>query len=204
VRKDKIHDFYFHKAKKEKYSARSVYKLQNIQDKYHLFAAGNKVLDLGASPGSWSEYIIEILGPKGSLYALDLNPLSITAQEKIKRKGLEFQFHQQSVFDPLPMELPPLDAVISDMAPSTQGNRTVDCARSLELITRAFEIAQLHLKQGGHFVVKLFHSNETVQAAKDWEKFFKFAKLYRPPAVQKESKEIYFIGQHLLNGKSIS
>lgn len=203
MRKDKIHDFYFHKAKKEKYSARSVYKLQNIQEKYHLFSAGNKILDLGASPGSWSEYVIEILGPSGTLYALDLKPLSMTAQEKIKKKGLEFKFFQQSVFDPITEPLPPLDAVISDMAPSTQGNRTVDCARSLELIVRAFEIAQEHLKQGGHFVVKIFHSNETIEAAKGWEKFFKFAKLYRPPAVQKESKEIYFIGQHLLSGKRI-
>ena len=148
--------------------------------------------------------MIEILGPKGGLYALDLKPLSLTAQEKVKRVGIDFHFYQQSVFDPLPTNIPALDAVISDMAPSTQGNRTVDCARSLELISRAFEIAQEHLKLGGHFVVKLFHSNETVQAAKNWESFFKFAKLYRPPAVQKESKEIYFIGQHLLNGKSIS
>lgn len=198
MKRDKIHDFYFHKAKKEKFSARSVYKLQNIQEKYHLFAAGNKVLDLGASPGSWTEYLVTVLGSKGKLWALDLKPLSMTAQEKISKAGLEFSFLQQSVYDPLPTNIPELDAVVSDMAPSTQGNRTVDCARSLELITRAFEIAQTHLKTGGHFVVKLFHSDDTIQAAKSWEKTFKFAKLYRPPAVAKESKEIYFVGQNFI------
>lgn len=198
MKRDKIHDFYFHKAKKEKFSARSVYKLQNIQEKYHLFAAGNKVLDLGASPGSWTEYLVTVLGSKGKLWALDLKPLSMTAQEKISKAGLEFSFLQQSVYDPLPANIPELDAVVSDMAPSTQGNRTVDCARSLELITRAFEIAQTHLKTGGHFVVKLFHSDDTIQAAKSWEKTFKFAKLYRPPAVAKESKEIYFVGQNFI------
>lgn len=155
-------------------------------------------MDLGASPGSWTEYLIEILGPKGFIFALDLKPLSITAQAKIKKIGTECHFLQQSVFDDLPANLPPMDAVVSDMAPSTQGNRTVDCARSLELINRAFEIAQKHLKKGGHFVVKLFHSDDTIQAAKGWEKFFKFAKLYRPPAVQKDSKEIYFVGQNFL------
>jgi len=122
----------------------------------------------------------------------------MTAQEKISKAGLEFSFLQQSVYDPLPANIPELDAVVSDMAPSTQGNRTVDCARSLELITRAFEIAQTHLKTGGHFVVKLFHSDDTIQAAKSWEKTFKFAKLYRPPAVAKESKEIYFVGQNFI------
>lgn len=198
MKRGKLHDFYFHKAKKEKFSARSVYKLQNIQEKYHLFSLGNKVLDLGASPGSWTEYLIGLLGSKGGLWALDLKPLSLTAQAKIEKAGLAFTFLEQSVFDDLPEGLPAFDAVVSDMAPSTQGNRTVDCARSLELIQRAFQIAQKHLKTGGHFVVKLFHSDDTIQAAKSWEKSFKFAKLYRPPAVAKESKEIYFVGQNLI------
>jgi len=202
VKRDNLHDFYFHKAKRENYSARSVYKLQNIQEKYHLFGPGNKVMDLGAAPGSWVEYLVEILGPRGFIFALDLKPLSITAQGKIKKRGTEFKFLQQSVFDDLPTDLPTMDAVISDMAPSTQGNRTVDCARSLELINRAFEIAQIHLKKGGHFVVKLFHSNDTVESTKTWERYFKFAKLCRPPAVQKDSKEIYFVGQNFLKESS--
>jgi 23S rRNA (uridine2552-2'-O)-methyltransferase len=196
VKRDKIHDFYFHKAKKEKFSARSVYKLQNIQDKYHLFAAGNKVLDLGAAPGSWTEYLVSILGKKGMLIALDEQPLSITALAKLKKSELRFEFLRQSVFDPLPDNLPKFDGVVSDMAPFTQGNRTVDTSKSLELIERAFQIATKHLKQGGHFVVKLFHSEDTVKASRSWQRHFKFAKLYKPPAVQKESKEIYFIGQN--------
>jgi len=198
MKRGNIQDFYFHKAKREDYSARSVYKLQNIQEKYHLFSSGNKIIDLGASPGSWSEYLIEILGPKGMLVALDLKPLSMTALQKIEAKKINFQFLQQSVLDDLPTDFPDFDAVVSDMAPSTQGNRSVDCARSLELIEAAFRIAEKHLKRGGHFVVKLFHSNDTIAATKSWEKKFKFAKLYRPPAVRKESKEIYFVGQNYL------
>ncbi len=196
MKKGKVQDFYFHKAKREKYSARSVYKLKNIQEKYHLISKGNRVLDLGASPGSWSEYIVGLIGRTGELWALDEKPLSLTAQQKIKATGCGFRFLKQSVFEEISAEWPSLDLVVSDMAPFTQGNRTVDCSRSLELITRAHEIAVKALKKGGHFVTKLFHSPETVAMAKSWEKEFKFAKLYKPPAVQKDSKEIYFVGQH--------
>ena len=81
------------------------------------------------------------------------------------------------------------------MAPFTQGNKLVDTAGSLELITRGFDICKKHLKQGGHFLVKLFQSEDTMKAAKAWGKDFEFSKIYRPPAVQKESKETYFIGR---------
>lgn len=173
-----------------------MYKLQNIQEKYKLFAAGNKVLDLGAAPGSWTEYLVSTLGKTGSLWAVDQQDLSITCQNKIKNSEIHFTFLRQSVMDPLPEDLPAMDAVVSDLAPFTQGNRTVDCAKSLELILRAFEVAQKHLKTGGHFVAKLFHSPETIEATRSWGPYFKFSKLYRPPAVAKESKEIYFVGQN--------
>lgn len=196
MKKDKVKDFYFHKAKRENFSARSVYKLQNIQEKYKILAPGNAVLDLGASPGSWSEYICTILGKRGRLAALDIKDLSLSAKEKIKRSEVQFDFFLNSVFEPMPENLLAFDAVVSDMAPSTQGNRLVDSQGSLELALRAFEIASSHLKPGGHFVVKLFQSEETVAASKAWAKAFKMSKLYRPPATHKDSKEVYFIGLH--------
>ncbi len=196
MKKDKVQDFYFHKAKREKFSARSVYKLQNIQEKYKILSPGNRVIDLGASPGSWCEYLAPLLGPKGFLFALDIKPLSKTAEDRIRASGVNFTFVQQSVFDPLADNLPPLDVVLSDMAPSTQGNRTVDTSNSLELILRGYEIAKTHLKNGGHFVVKFFQSQDTVEATKSWGKSFKMSKLYRPPAVHKDSKEVYFVGMH--------
>ncbi|MDB5038075.1 MAG: ribosomal methyltransferase RrmJ/FtsJ [Bacteriovoracaceae bacterium] len=118
--------------------------------------------------------------------ALDIKPLSHFAHEKIKNSGVDFQFLHQSVFDPLPAGLPIFDSIISDMAPSTSGNRMVDCQNSLELISGAFEIASQHLKEGGHLIVKIFQSQETVDASKTWGKSFKSSKLYRPPAFQKD------------------
>jgi 23S rRNA (uridine2552-2'-O)-methyltransferase len=198
VRKDHIKDFYFHKAKREKYSARSVYKLKNIQDKYHLIAKGNKILDLGAAPGSWTEYLVELLGKNGVLVSLDQRPLSMTALEKIKQKGVSFQFLQQSIYDDLPEDLPEFDTIVCDIAPLTSGPKLVDTARSLELVEAAYQIAEKHLKKGGHFVVKLFQSEDSVKASKGWQKRFKMGKLYKPPSTHKESKEIYFVGQHFL------
>lgn len=197
MKKEHVKDFYFYKAKREKYSARSVYKLKNIQDKYHLFSKGNRVLDLGASPGSWSEYLVEILGKSGTLYSLDQKPLSLSALQKMENFGIQFQFLQQSVMAPLPVDLPLMDAIVSDLAPWTQGAKIVDQAGSLELVTRVFELAEKHLKPGGHLVIKLFQSEEAIALAKQWMKRFKLGKLYKPPATHKESKEIYFVGCHL-------
>lgn len=158
------------------------------------------MLDLGASPGSWTEYLVELIGKTGLLVALDERDLSITAKAKIKKRGCDFLFFQQSIFEPLPKKLAALqfDCVVSDLAPLTSGPKLVDSARSLELVNRAFDIAQAQLKVGGHFVVKLFQSPDSVETAKSWEKAFKLAKLYKPPSTHKESKEIYFVGRHLL------
>lgn len=199
MKKEHVKDFYFYKAKREKYSARSVYKLKNIQEKYKVISKGNRVLDLGAAPGSWTEYLIEILGRNGEIIALDERPLSLTAQRKIEKIGLKFRFLQQSVMDELPEDIQNLDAVVSDLAPWTQGPKLVDQMNSLVLVERAHAIATKHLKKGGHFIVKIFQSEEAQKQVKLWEKEFKMAKLYKPPSTHKESKEIYFVGLHYTN-----
>lgn len=155
---------------------------------------GNKVLDLGASPGSWTEYMAPLLGPEGVLWAVDERPLNASALEKAKKVGIFFYFLKQSVFDPLPSNLPSFNVVVSDLAPWTQGTPLVDTHESLKLIELAFEIVKAHLNEGGHFVVKLFQSPETIKTVKSWKPWFQWTKLYRPGAVRKESKEIYFIG----------
>jgi 23S rRNA (uridine2552-2'-O)-methyltransferase len=194
VKKNHVQDHYFHKAKREKYSARSVYKLKHVQEKYRILQPGSSVLDLGAAPGSWSEYVVEIIGPKGFLCALDHRPLSEKALQRIHQHGCGFRFIEASIYNDLPLDLENFDCVLSDLAPWTAGSKLVDSSRSLELVGRAAEIALLKLSEGGNFVVKLFQSEESIQAAKSWEKHFKTAKLVKPPSTHKESKEIYFVG----------
>lgn len=198
MRKDKnrIRDHYFNKAKQEKYPARSVYKLKDIQDKWKLLQPAHRVLDLGAAPGSWTEYVLKILDKNGELWAVDERALSENTQNKIKNAKARVHFLEQSIFADLPEELPKFDVILSDMAPWTGGNKIVDSTKQLELIARAFELAAKQLKSGGHFVTKVFQSPDADQLTKSWKTRFKMSKLFRPPSVKKESKEIYFVGQN--------
>ena len=198
MRRENLHDHYFQKAKKENFSARSVYKLKDIQEKYKILKSPMHVLDLGAAPGSWSEYLADSLqdlskaysrrnlrtpGPRmlqktsesalgnpepsaaqksskseSVLVSLDIQPLSPAALERIRRSGIRFHYLQKSIFETCTFEDGPFDLIVSDMAPSTQGSRLVDCAGSGELIQAAWTLARSHLKQGGHFIVKVFQS----------------------------------------------
>jgi len=190
-----VRDHYFHKAKKEHYLARAVYKLQEIQDRYKILRPGNRVLDLGAAPGSWMQFAREIVGSSGLVVGVDL-------------KGVEHRFPegvvvlQGDVTDPelarsLSVEHGPFDVVLSDMAPSTSGIRVADSARSALLFESALEMARSALRPGGHFVAKLFQGAEfhvLVQAVK---RDFEWVKVTKPDASRKQSKEIYVIGMRL-------
>ena len=196
VQKSHVKDYYFFRAKRENFSARSVYKLKNIQEKYQLIRPGHQVLDLGAAPGGWTEYLVNIIGKGGKLWAVDERPLSHSSLQRIKNIGLGFQFLEQPIFKDLDLGSAKMDVIVSDVAPWTAGSKWIDSSKSYELVKRAYELAVVHLKEEGHFIVKIFHSPETIALSKKWQKRFKLGKLYKPTATHKESKEIYFVGQH--------
>ncbi|HOI95056.1 MAG TPA: RlmE family RNA methyltransferase [Syntrophobacter fumaroxidans] len=190
-----VRDHYFHKAKKEHYLARAVYKLQEIQDRYKILKPGNRVLDLGAAPGSWMQFAREIVGPSGLVVGVDL-------------KGVEHRFPegvvvlQGDVTDPglarsLSVEHGPFDVVLSDMAPSTSGIRVADSARSALLFESALEMARSALRPGGHFVAKLFQGAEFHVLLQAVKRDFEWVKVTKPDASRKQSKEIYVIGMRL-------
>ena len=184
-------DHYSRKAQKEKYPARSVYKLQEIQKKYRLIRKGERVLDLGCSPGSWLAYAAELTGEGGRVVGIDLKPVSIQLPahvtvykgdvlapgEELTRK-LEQRFH----------------AVISDMAPNTTGNKDVDAARSFDLCEAALTLSQEVLVPNGAFLCKIFQG-ELFQAFSERVKAcFKRQHIFKPQSSRKASKEIYIIG----------
>lgn len=190
-----VRDHYFHKAKKEHYLARAVYKLQEIQDRYKILKPGNRVLDLGAAPGSWMQFAREIVGASGLVVGVDL-------------KGVEHRFPegvvvlQGDVTDPglarsLSVEHGPFDVVLSDMAPSTSGIRVADSARSALLFESALEMARSALRPGGHFVAKLFQGAEFHVLLQAVKRDFEWVKVTKPDASRKQSKEIYVIGMRL-------
>lgn len=194
MQKQHVKDHYYHRAKREQYSARSVYKLAEIHKKYQIVSNRRRVLDLGAAPGSWTEYLASLLKKGASLTAIDERPLSDQAIQRLQKASIQFNFYKQSIFDELPIS-ERFDLIVCDVAPWTGGVKWVDSSRAFDLIQRAGQIATAHLVGDGNFVVKLFHSDDSIQLAKNWAKSFKLGKLYKANATHRESKEIYFVGR---------
>jgi 23S rRNA (uridine2552-2'-O)-methyltransferase len=186
-------DHYFKKAKELNFAARSVFKLEEIDQKYKIVKPGQMILDMGAAPGSWSQYCSKKIGPKGRILGVDLTaitiPLSNATFIQADLRGLNLQqIFEQHGFTP------PFDLVISDMAPKTTGIRITDQARSVELVELAIETARKFLKPGGHFVAKLFHSEDFGKLRDEIKKIFERFEAMKPDSTRKISKEIFLIG----------
>ena len=182
-------DHYTRRARDEKYPARSVYKLKEIQKKVRLIRPGDRVLDLGCAPGSWLIHAAELTGPSGTAVGIDPAPVTIPLPaQAAARVG--------DVFEPGTVEAlgSPFDVVMSDMAPSTTGNRVVDAARSVALCERALEIAGAVLVEGGRFVCKIFQGEDVEAVSDRVRKAFETHKTFKPQSSRKASREIYLIG----------
>jgi len=184
-------DCYTRKAKEEGFVARSVYKLKEAQQKYRLLKAGDIVLDLGCAPGAWSQYALKMVAPKGWVVGLDLNPVSL--------KAPHFVFLQKDVFEVSFEELRKLspkgfyDAVLSDLAPKTTGDRSGDHFRSLSLARRALELASELLSPQGLFMVKVFEGERFPAFREEVAGRFKRLKLFRPKSTRSSSREIFVL-----------
>jgi len=190
--KNKWDDHYTRKARKENFSARSVYKLQEIQDKYQLIRKGDRVLDLGCAPGSWLQYTAKLVGSNGRVVGVDKKAISLKLPSHVTvYTGDIFSIDLVMADEPLSS----FDAVLSDMAPATTGNKVVDAARSLDLCTAAFALANKYLKPGGSFVSKIFQGEDFKLFSDSIRKCFKINKILKPQSCRKASKEIYIIGR---------
>ncbi|HZK20527.1 MAG TPA: RlmE family RNA methyltransferase [Treponemataceae bacterium] len=192
-------DFWTKKAFSEGYPARSVYKLQEIDEKFNILKKGSVVLDLGAAPGSWTVFVLRALDGTGHVTAIDLKPLS----KKIKANNLTF-FEGDMTDADFRNEIKrngPYDTIICDAAPATTGNKVVDTARSAGLVEMAIYYAQKMLKPGGNFVVKIFQSGDQQSFLKLLRETFALAKGFKPKACRAKSFETYLIG---LDKKSLA
>ncbi len=181
-------DRFFHKAKADGFVARSAYKLEELQKKYKVIPKGSFVVDLGASPGSWSQLALKLTGPEGLVVGLDLKEVTIKAPNA--------RFYVMDVFnlDPEIFEGKEVDVVISDMAPNTTGVRSVDQARSEALCLEVLKVSDQYLKPGGNLVMKLFEGGDAELVAKEVKKRFKNFQRFKPEAVRKGSFETYLVG----------
>ena len=186
----KPQDHYFRRAKKEGYSARSVYKLEEIDRRVRLFRPGQRVLDLGCHPGSWLQYCARAVGRRGLVVGVDTRTISIELPPHV-------HFIQADVFELLPTDLYQIsedfDVVLSDLAPATTGMRSVDSSRSLALFQRALTLADDLLVPGAHFLGKIFQGSGFEEMVKDLKSRFDKVKVIRPRATRSQSKEIYVV-----------
>jgi len=183
-------DKFFKKAKEQGYRARSAFKLQAIQDRFHLISPGDKVLDLGAAPGSFLQLIGQLIGPKGVAVGIDLKPIDDLKRPNVKT--ITGDILDESVYQQLGIDQ--FDVITSDLAPSTSGIKSVDAGRSFQLNEQVLKVAEKYLKPGGHVVMKAFPGAEHQKLLKKTKDMFKNLKVFRPAAVRQSSREEYVIG----------
>ena len=182
-------DHYGRKAKSDGYAARSVYKLEEIQKRFQVIPRNGAVLDLGCSPGSWSNYVKRVGGADTTMVGIDLTEVS----------GYLGRQFVESVFDVPEEELRVAlgggaDLVISDMAPATSGNRFTDHVRQIELAEQARVLAARLLRPGGNFVVKVFEGEDASDLVARIRADYGKTKRVKPKAVRKESVEFFVVG----------
>lgn len=197
-----IKDHFYKEAKEAGYFARSVYKLEEIDLKYKIIPSKNRtkpfiILDLGASPGSWLQYLDSKLLDKDIIVAIDINDIKINSKK--------INFFKKSVFDFTSIEVlnitkNKLDAVISDMAPKTTGLRIKDQEDSLELAYQALKFAIELLNKNGNFVCKFFQiiSPDVKKFTTEVKKYFKETHVFKPKSSRKESYECFIVGKSFL------
>ncbi|MCI1208302.1 MAG: RlmE family RNA methyltransferase [Treponema sp.] len=185
-------DFWSKKAFSEGFPARSVYKLKEIDEKFTIIKKNSTVLDLGAAPGSWTVFLLRRLAGTGNVVSVDLNPLA----SDVKADNLFF--YQGDLNDAgirrTIREKGEYDLVVCDAAPLTTGNKTVDTARSEQLVEMALWYAETMLKRGGNFVVKIFQNGDQQAFLKTMRQLFTTARGFKPKACRSESFETYLIG----------
>ncbi|MFA6504745.1 MAG: RlmE family RNA methyltransferase [Treponemataceae bacterium] len=196
-------DYWSLKAQKEGYPARSVYKLKEMDEKFSLLKGaksgpGIRVLDLGAAPGSWSLYVLRKFTGSGFVSAADLSPLS-RAYDKGLFDSPNFFFLQGDIYEQATRDAllakGPYRLLISDVAPSTMGNRSVDTLRSLALVEEVVNYAELCLEVGGSLVVKIFQGGDVQGVQKRIKSLFQASRSFKPEACRPGSFETYLIGQ---------
>ena len=201
---DHINDPYVKLAKREGYRARAAYKLKEIDENLGLIRPGSLVVDLGSTPGAWSQYVRRKLSPTGAaagalngqIVALDLLPM-----EPIE--GVVFiqgDFREPEVLQILEQTLAAggaakkVDVVISDMAPNLSGIESADAARITDLVELAVDFSVQHLKPDGALVVKLFHGGAYDPMVKLFKATFKAVKRFKPKASRPGSSETFLVG----------
>jgi 23S rRNA (uridine2552-2'-O)-methyltransferase len=192
-------DAFYAKAKKEGYRSRAAYKLLELAGREKVVGPGDFVVDAGAAPGGWSQVLLQLVGKKGKVAAVDILPMDPLPEAN-------FLFFPRDVTDPaLPAEIVAFfgrraDAVVSDAAPNTTGISFTDQARSADLVRAVLALAGETLREGGTFLAKIFEGAEAEDVVRDLRASFGKVRRIRPAATRKESFELYLLAETYRRG----
>ncbi|MFN7484713.1 MAG: RlmE family RNA methyltransferase [Betaproteobacteria bacterium] len=202
---DHMNDPYVRLAQKEGYRARAAYKLKEIDEALRLVKPGQVVVDLGATPGAWSQYLRRRFAPEGAAAgALDGTIIALDVLPFEPIEGVQFiqgDFREDAAALQLAEALAgrPVDLVVSDMAPNLSGIESADSARIAHLVELAVEFAERHLKPEGALVCKCFHGSGYSQLVRLFKDRFRVVKPVKPKASRDKSAETFLVGLGLKN-----
>jgi 23S rRNA (uridine2552-2'-O)-methyltransferase len=190
-------DEFVKKAYAQGYRSRAVFKLIEIQEKDRIIKPGMNVLDLGAAPGGWSQYVRKVIGKKNQIIALDILPI-----EPLERvEFIQGDFTENEVLETLygVLDGRQIHLVLSDMAPNITGNKQIDLPRSIYLAELALDVARHVLNGGGGFLVKMFQGEGFDAFLQDLQKSFAKVVIRKPKASRPRSNEVYILAKGFKN-----
>ncbi len=189
-------DKFYYLAKKERYRSRAAFKLLELQTKFDFLGEGQNILEIGSSPGGWSQIVTSITGT--TVFSVDINkmdPLENTVfiRGRVGDKALKERIKEE--MNQLGVES--FDGIISDAMSRTSGNKDIDHSSSYLICQEVMALAQALLKKDGFVVLKQFQGDLTVQFVNQWKKYFGFSKLTKVAASRESSKEVYIVFKYL-------
>lgn len=189
-------DYYYRKAKEEKYRSRATYKLFQAIEKYHFIKNGDVVVDLGAAPGGWVQAARKIVGSRGFVLGVDLKPVEPFPRSNVRT--IIGDINEQETLEQILSMLPrKADVVISDASPNISGIWEVDHARQIDLAHQSLKIALETLRPLGNFFVKVFEGDLLVDFINKVKRHFEVVRIIKPKASRAKSSEIFVLGMHL-------
>ena len=186
-------DIYVRQSKIEGYRSRAVYKLKEINEKFKILKNGQSIADLGAAPGSWSQFLSSTLKNK-KLLAIDLIEINEIKNVKIIKGDFTNEIHKKKIKLFFNYKI---DLVISDMAVNTSGNKNLDSILTGELAMEAMKFSKDILKSNGQFVSKIFMGSTFNEIISNSKKYFRETYIFKPPSSRKDSKETFLISKFL-------
>ncbi|KTD42595.1 ribosomal RNA large subunit methyltransferase J [Legionella parisiensis] len=186
-------DVYVKKAQLEGYRSRAVYKLKEVDEKESLLKPGMTVVDLGAAPGGWTQYVSERLQGRGRIVALDILPMDALPDVDFVLGDFREDEVLQKLIDLIPEQS--VDLILSDMAPNMSGTTAIDIPRAMYLVELAFDFAEKMLKPGGSMLIKIFHGAGFDELVKQARFSFEKVVIRKPSASRARSKETYLLAK---------